>query len=161
MSYFSFKAIGEISSQIFSHPILKSFVGIILYVWSYLFGKGDIFSSIAVPIVLLLILDAATKIALSIKEKEVCPSIGRACLSKLFVYCAYIVMGRIVDHDIPGDIATWAFRSFIIGTECLAVTETLGKLGFPLPPRFLKYFKAFTDDGKDISKVTNTQNPSK
>ena len=148
--YFNYTALSETASGVFTHPFFKTLVAFFIYIGTFLFGTTDIFFSIAVPIALLLILDLKTKLMLAIRDKEISYSILSKATLKLFVYCAYIIMGRIVDHDIPGDYATLLFKSFIIGTECLSITETLGKLGFPLPPKFLKYFKSFTEDGKEI-----------
>lgn len=146
------RTLTEIAADVFHHPGAKSIFAFFVYIFTYLFGSSDMFTSIAVPILLLLFLDAVTRFCLSIKDKEVNENILAKSAMKLFIYCSYIIMGRVVDHDIPGDYATMAFKGFIIGTECLGITATLGKLGVPLPPKLLKYFSAFTDDGTEIKK---------
>ena len=83
------------------------------------------------------VIDYLTGLALAAARRQVSSQIGFTGILKKMLIFVIVVMGHLLDQNLLGGSATLrtAMIFFYLANEAISITENLGALGFPLPPK--------------------------
>ena len=83
------------------------------------------------------VIDYLTGLALAAARRQVSSQIGFTGILKKMLIFVIVAMGHLLDQNLLGGSATLrtAMIFFYLANEAISITENLGALGFPLPPK--------------------------
>ena len=83
------------------------------------------------------VIDYLTGLALAAARRQVSSQIGFTGILKKMLIFVIVAMGHLLDQNLLGGSATLrtAMIFFYLANEAMSITENLGALGFPLPPK--------------------------
>ena len=83
------------------------------------------------------VIDYLTGLALAAAHRQVSSQIGFTGILKKMLIFVIVAMGHLLDQNLLGGSATLrtAMIFFYLANEAISITENLGALGFPLPPK--------------------------
>ena len=83
------------------------------------------------------VIDYLTGLALAAARRQVSSQIGFTGILKKMLIFVVVAMGHLLDQNLLGGSATLrtAMIFFYLANEAISITENLGALGFPLPPK--------------------------
>ena len=83
------------------------------------------------------VIDYLTGLALAAARRQVSSQIGFTGILKKMLIFVIVAMGHLLDQNLLGGSATLrtAMIFFYLTNEAISITENLGALGFPLPPK--------------------------
>ena len=83
------------------------------------------------------VIDYLTGLALAAARRQVSSQIGFTGILKKMLIFVIVAMGHLLDQNLLGGSATLrtAMIFFYLDNEAISITENLGALGFPLPPK--------------------------
>ena len=83
------------------------------------------------------VIDYLTGLALAAARCQVSSQIGFTGILKKMLIFVIVAMGHLLDQNLLGGSATLrtAMIFFYLANEAISITENLGALGFPLPPK--------------------------
>ena len=83
------------------------------------------------------VIDYLTGLALAAARRQVSSQIGFTGILKKMLIFVIVAMGHLLDQILLGGSATLrtAMIFFYLANEAISITENLGALGFPLPPK--------------------------
>ena len=83
------------------------------------------------------VIDYLTGLALAAARRQVSSQIGFTGILKKMLIFVIVAMGHLLDQNLLGGSATLrtAMIFFYLANEAIGITENLGALGFPLPPK--------------------------
>lgn len=82
-------------------------------------------------------IDYLTGLVLAAARRQVSSQIGFTGILKKMLIFVIVAMGHLLDQNLLGGSATLrtAMIFFYLANEAISITENLGALGFPLPPK--------------------------
>ena len=85
----------------------------------------------------IVVIDYLTGLALAAARRQVSSQIGFTGILKKMLIFVIVAMGHLLDQNLLGGSATLrtAMIFFYLANEAISITENLGALGFPLPPK--------------------------
>ena len=83
------------------------------------------------------VIDYLTGLAIAAARRQVSSQIGFTGILKKMLIFVIVAMGHLLDQNLLGGSATLrtAMIFFYLANEAISITENLGALGFPLPPK--------------------------
>lgn len=83
------------------------------------------------------VIDYLTGLVLAAARRQVSSQIGFTGILKKMLIFVIVAMGHLLDQNLLGGSATLrtAMIFFYLANEAISITENLGALGFPLPPK--------------------------
>lgn len=132
------------------NPVGKVIWSAILFTSNYLFHDGKDL----IPVFSLVALDGITGIMKACKRGELKSGRNAAgrILERIIIYLIFLAVGGIFDREFPGEYSTAAIKSFIMVNEAISIMENIHLLGYPVPVKFLRFLKVFSNEKQENSK---------
>lgn len=139
-SHIDVEGVKNIFEKLTEFALLKWLVAnfFVLLAWSFN-GKVEVLATIYI----LIALDTVTGVWIAAKKNEVSSRGFYRVVTKCFVYFIMLLVGRLVDKNIPLPIAAPILDAFLVTTEAVSILENFSKLGFPVPTILVNKLKAF------------------
>lgn len=112
------------------------------------------FDSLIFALIVVMVLDYLTGMALSVKLKKISSTVGFAGICRKGLSFVIIAAGNIIDKYVfgSGTAVRTAFITFYISNECISIVENLGGLDVPLPGKVKEVLEKLKDDKTDSDK---------
>ena len=145
-SHFDIEGLKHVFSKLLDMVPIKIIIANIFIGISWIFdGKVEILATIYI----LIFLDTFTGVWYASREKQVSSRGFYRVVTKCFAYFIMIVVGRLVDKNIPLPLAAPIIDAFLVTTEAVSILENLGKLKFPIPMALIGKLKSFYENKKE------------
>lgn len=145
-SHLDYEGLKHVFSKLLDMIPMKIIIATLFTGISWVFdGKVQILATIYI----LIFLDTFTGVWFAVRQKTVSSRGFYRVITKCFAYFIMIVVGRLVDKNIPLPLAAPIIDAFLVTTEAVSILENLGKLQFPIPMALITKLKSFYENKKE------------
>ena len=145
-SHLDYEGLKHVFSKLLDMIPMKIIIATLFTGISWVFdGKVQILATIYI----LIFLDTFTGVWFAVRQKSVSSRGFYRVITKCFAYFIMIVVGRLVDKNIPLPLASPIIDAFLVTTEAVSILENLGKLQFPIPMALITKLKSFYENKKE------------
>ena len=118
------------------NDFFKAVTALLCTAFSCVFGNMD---GMFIALIALIVLDYISGVIAAIAEKKLSSSVGAKGIAKKIFMLLIVAVANIVDINVIGEghVLRTVTTAFYIANECISLIENAGRLGVPVPKKFM------------------------
>ena len=118
------------------NDFFKAVTALLCTAFSFVFGNMD---GMFIALIALIVLDYISGVIAAIAEKKLSSSVGAKGIAKKIFMLLIVAVANIVDINVIGEghVLRTVTTAFYIANECISLIENAGRLGVPVPKKFM------------------------